>query len=362
MRVVMLSKALVVGAYRRKCELLAAESDIELNVVVPPGWGAQVLERGNEHGYALHVAPVRFNGNFHLHHYPALPALLRRLRPDLVHIDEEPYNLATFLALRAAQAVGARSLFFSWQNILRPYPQPFRAMEGHVLRRSHGAMAGNEEAKAVLQAKGCRAPVWVIPQFGVDEQVFRPAPGPRDDRTFTVGFAGRLVPEKGVELLLEAVSALPQAHVVIAGSGGQEAALRAQARTLGLESRVTFETSLSSAAMPAFYNRLDALVLPSRTLPNWKEQFGRVLIEAMACGVPVVGSSSGEIPNVIGQAGLVFPEGDVDALRAALRSVAEDMALRRTLSEAGLQRVQEHYRMQSIASATAQVYRRILAQ
>jgi quercetin dioxygenase-like cupin family protein len=84
--------------------------------------------------------------------------------------------------------------------------------------------------------------------------------------------------------------------------------------------------------VPSRLAQLDALVLPSLTRPNWKEQFGRVLVEAMACGVPVVGSDSGEIPRVIGQAGLSFPEGDAGALRASL---AELMGSERRRAELG---------------------------
>ncbi len=101
MRVVMVSKALVAGAYQRKCELIAAHDDVELTVMVPPAWGPQSLERAHTAGYDLRVIPIRFGGNFHLHHYPTLARELAAARPDIVHIDEEPYNLATFLALRA---------------------------------------------------------------------------------------------------------------------------------------------------------------------------------------------------------------------------------------------------------------------
>ena len=112
--------------------------------------------------------------------------------------------------------------------------------------------------------------------------------------------------------------------------------------------------------MPAFYNTLDALVVPSRTLPHWKEQFGRVLVEAMACGVPVVGSNSGEIPYVIGDAGLVFPEDDAEALAGILWQLASDPQLRAELRQRGRARVLTHYTQQRIALATYGVYRQAL--
>jgi glycosyltransferase involved in cell wall biosynthesis len=102
---------------------------------------------------------------------------------------------------------------------------------------------------------------------------------------------------------------------------------------------------------------LDVLVLPARTRPNWKEQFGRMLIEGMACGVPVVGSRSGAIPEVIGQAGLTFAEGDVEALRACLASLIAHPRLREQLIAAGRERVLSYYTQAQVAAATLQVYR-----
>ncbi|MCS6889862.1 MAG: glycosyltransferase family 4 protein, partial [Chloroflexus sp.] len=177
MRVLMLSKAVVVGAYQRKLEELALLG-VELTVAAPPEWrderGTQTLERAHTRGYDLVETPIALNGNFHLHFYPRFGELLRRTKPDLVHIDEEPYNLATWLALRQAQRAGAKALFFSWQNILRRYPPPFRWLERDVLARADGAIAGNAACAEVWRAKGYRGPLWVIPQFGVDTELFKP--------------------------------------------------------------------------------------------------------------------------------------------------------------------------------------------
>src|SRR5260221_14335510 len=92
------------------------------------------------------------------------------------------------------------------------------------------------------------------------------------------------------------------------------------------------------ARLAAQFCQIDALVLRSLTTPVWKEQFGRVLTEAMACGVPVVGSSSGAIPEVIGEAGLIFPEGDAAALAGCLAKLQQPPALRLALAQRGLAR------------------------
>jgi glycosyltransferase involved in cell wall biosynthesis len=146
----------------------------------------------------------------------------------------------------------------------------------------------------------------------------------------------------------------------LAGAGPLREALAGRSAALGLAARVSLEAHIPSGEMPRFYNGLHALVLPSRSAPNWKEQFGRVLIEAMACGVPVVGSDSGEIPHVIGDAGLVCPEGDAPALREALERLQTAPALRRELGERGRRRVEAQYTQARIAAATVEVYREML--
>jgi len=364
MRVAMISKACIVGAYQTKLEAIGAHRDVELSVIVPPIWNEsgheQRLEREHTDGYELIETPIALNGRFHLHFYPQLGRLLERIQPDICHVDEEPYNLATTLALRAARRVGARSLFFSWQNLLRRYPWPFSAMERWAYAQVSAAIIGNQAAEGVLRAKGYTGPTRLIPQFGVDPAFFNPV-GRETDRVFTIGYAGRLVEAKGLWTLVSALAQMPGAwRLLLVGSGPLGAAIEARLRDLGLRERVTMQKRVPSAQMPAWYRRMDALVLPSLTRPNWMEQFGRVLIEAMACGTVVVGSDSGEIPNVIGEAGLVFAEGDSGALLEHLRALQRDPEWRQELGRAGRERVLAHYTQQRIAAETVALYRQMM--
>ena len=382
MRVVLISKALVVGAYQRKAEEIARQG-VELTVLVPPSWrdrrGRQRAERLHTVGYELRTIPLLFNGAYHLHFYPTLVRELRELKPEVVHVDEEPYNLATLLGVQAARSVGAEPLFFTWQNLLRRYPPPFNWFERIVYRSCAVAIAGNAEAREVLVRKGFRGEIVVLPQFGVDPTIFRPqTEADEDERTqrrekdeslkrssaitsqseaFHIGYAGGLLPEKGLDLLLRACAGLEgDWRLTLVGSGEELEALRKLASEGGIADRVTLGVRLPSAEMPDFYRSLDLLVLPSRTRPNWKEQFGRVLIEAMASGVPVLGSDSGEIPRVIGSAGVVFPEGDVGALRSQLQRLMQDRAERECLAAAGRERVLAQYTMAEIARQTVAAY------
>ena len=366
MRVLMVSKACLTGIYQRKLEEIARYPEVELVVIVPPSWkdaqGELRLEREYVQGYRLLADPIAFNGRYHLHYYPRLTKRIREIRPDVLHIDEEPYNLATWHAWRLAHQAGIKSLFFSWQNLERRYPFPFNWMERAVLGGVDYAIAGSHRAAEVWRSKGYAGPLAVIPQFGVDPELF--APGGRRDpgRGFVVGYAGRLVPEKGVDLLIRAAAGLPGPwQLVIAGEGPERAVLEVLAKELGAQEQVFFDGQISSTRVPAFLQQLDVLVLPSRSRPNWTEQFGRVLVEAMACGVAVLGAESGEIPHVIGPGGWTFPEDDLEALQARLLRLMQDVDARTELGRLGRERVLERFTQARVAAETVQVYKEMLA-
>ena len=168
--------------------------------------------------------------------------------------------------------------------------------------------------------------------------------------------------EKGVSLLLEAVATI-NGHwrLVILGGGPERAALEAQAKHLQIAERVSFHGAVPSVEMPAQYHNIDLLALPSLTRPNWKEQFGRVLVEAIASGVPVIGSSSGAIPGVIGDAGLIVPEGDTAALAAAIEKLRDDGPLYAEFKRKGRARALAEYSHEGVAEKTAALYRELAA-
>ena len=223
-------------------------------------------------------------------------------------------------------------------------------------------MAGNRDAVEVLRAKGYAGPAWVIPQFGVDPELFRPNPERSSGQPFTVGwFSGRLHAFKGVHLLVEAVASLgDDTRLEILGWGPEENRLRALAAERGLGDRFRIVPGVPSHEVPAFASRLDIAVLPSLSTVKWKEQFGRMLIEAMSCDVAVVGSDSGEIPHLIADAGLVFPEGDITALASCLRRLRDDHALRQDLVRRGRDRVHANFTQARIAEATVDAYNAVM--
>ncbi|QDO90186.1 glycosyltransferase [Ornithinimicrobium ciconiae] len=262
---------------------------------------------------------------------------------DVIDIHEEPFALSTaeILAIRKLRRNSAPYVLYSAQNLEKRYPVPFRWLEGWSLRHAAGVQVCNDEAGRILQRKGFPGQPRTIP-LGVDLAHFTVSDRPPvSDAPVRVGYVGRLAPHKGVAVLLASLAKLPQLHLTIAGSGPQEEELRQLSRELGIETRMTWLGGVSQEDLPAVYASFDVLAVPSLTTPGWVEQFGRVVIEAMASGVPVVASVSGALPEVVGETGILVPEGDPTALAEALMRVGCSTDLQAVLRQRGLHRAQE---------------------
>jgi glycosyltransferase involved in cell wall biosynthesis len=369
-RVAIVSKTYVAEASQKLLECIAARPGIELTLITPPAWRSDdgrtlPFTPIYTTGYAVRPTPVRFNGRYHFYVYRGLSALIRELKPDIVHIDEEPYNPAGAQAQRAAKLVGARSVFVALQNLYKQYPFPYAALEQYSYRHMAHLIAVNAAAGAVARRKGYAGPLSTFTVYGIDPTMFQPAPR-RESRptpdTFIIGYLGRLTLYKGTGLLIEALAGMPaRCRLRFIGAGPDEPLLRRLAAERGVAERVEFRAAVPTVDVPATLAEVDALAVPSLTQPNWMEQFGRVLIEAMACATPVIGSDSGEIPRVIGDAGLVTSEGDVAALRGALLRLEADPALRAHLGQMGRERALRLFTNDAAASNIVGVYEQMLS-
>ena len=368
MKVWVVSHAYVTPVNHDKLEALAALNDIELTLLIPDGWRTPtgVLRLPPiETSYPVVVSRISQSGRIGAYRYRDLGAL-RRARPDIVHAEVEPWSLAALQLVRAA--AGAPVVLFTWENLEGPRRLVSRMVERYVLRRVSHVIVGNDGARARMRRLGVPdARLTVLPQLGIDPGRYaageaaraRIAGAPLGAGAPVVGFIGRAVPEKGIDILADAVAPL-DARLLVVGDGAARPALERQTAAWPA-GKALFAGGVADADVPHYLACMDVLVLPSRTTASWAEQFGHVLIEAMAAGVPVIGSSSGAIPEVIGDAGLVFPEGDTGALRARLTELLADAALRKRLAERGRARVERFYTNARVASEQATIYRRLLA-
>jgi glycosyltransferase involved in cell wall biosynthesis len=305
---------------------------------------------------------------------PHLRVFDRRLRTlmaqnwDVVHAWQEPY-VAAGAQIASTAPKRARVVAASFQNISKRYPAPLRYCERLTLGRADGWIAFGQTVHETLIARpGYQPkPSRVIPP-GVDVRAFRPDREARaamrrhfgwsgDD--LVVGFLGRFVPEKGLHTLLEALPhVVPPWRALFVGGGPLEPVLRRFASAHG--DRVRVVTGVEHDEVPAHLSAMDLLCAPSRTTVRWREQFGRMLIEAMACGVPVVASRSGEIPFVVDEAGVLLPEGDVTQWARTIERLLADPDERRTHAERGLSRVSERFAWPVVARAHLSFFEELL--
>jgi glycosyltransferase involved in cell wall biosynthesis len=278
---------------------------------------------------------------------------LRAIRPDVIWVQEEPIDpfllemLAMYRFRRRPRIVTAVC-----ENI---FPRP-RLWAERAARRLLWPRLDHLLTVARPSLEGIRAagmpgsvPASTLVAGGLEpEGDVTPMPLPGDPTGFTVGFAGRIIEPKGWRVL---VRALPEdARLVLAGDGPQRAELDA---IVAQDERIHYHGLLPKGYLWSFYAALDCLAVPSLTTPRWKEQSASTLVDGLCMGLPIVASDSGGIPDIMGPAGILVPEGDPDALMAALERVRDDAALRERLGAAGRERFRREFAIPAYADKIA---------
>ncbi|HLQ69551.1 MAG TPA: GT4 family glycosyltransferase PelF [Gemmatimonadales bacterium] len=326
------------------------------------------LDEGGEHEALLRDASVEYHvlggrrfwqPRFHW----TFARLLRRLRPAVVHTHHFGTLVHSLPAAWLARVPRRVHTEHSYQY-LEPRPDYRRLLRGMSATSdafvvvAHSQLAYYADCVHVPARRLC-----VIPN-GIDTTHYQPrTPEPANAArralglapdAYVIGTAGRFFPEKDYGTLVRGVAALFQTHphvqLVLIGEGPQQAALEALVASLGIGSRVRFAGWRIDLAdvLPA----LDVFVLSSRS-----EGLPLVALEASACGVPVVATPVGDVPQVIadGRTGVLFPIGDDAALSAALRALA-DAPRRRAMGLAGRERVVAHYSQRAMVDAYVRLY------
>ncbi len=355
-----------------KCKAIAESDDINLFVLVPTEWrgkkAAKPLEDKRFCHYTLHAfLPGKDSKSFY--NPFSLYKLLREIKPDIIHVQQPPISLTLFqiIILRNLFFRKTKIIFLTWENLdLKGYSvlpsklAPFLPFfYFFALKHCDHALVPTDAAKNILLKHDFKKDVSVIP-WGVDNQIFKhdPALSLREKLKldgFVVGYVGRLVEEKGILDLLEAVRGLERVKLLVIGRGP----LKGKIQKLG-NGMVQVLDWVEHEELPKYLSSMDVLVLPSRTTPLWSEQWGRVLVEAMSCGIPVIGSNSGEIPTVIGDAGLIFPEGDTSSLRACIKSLIENTVQYQDLIKKGLEKSRSVFSWKVVGQQYTEMYKHVL--
>lgn len=388
MKILVCSHTYIVDLNCEKFRLLSQlEPDVEVAIAVPQRWkpgGVQnrtITTRSWQDGpfQVVPLSNVSQNNQGMLCFGADLAQFMGQFRPHIIQVEQGSKSLAyaQMITLNRLLGLRAKNLFFTWWNLPYTLKFPVAQLEAFTLRHTHGAVVGNQDGAEILRQRGYQGPLRVMPQLGVDEHRFCPQPQPdlaahlgiKPDE-FVVGFVGRFVAEKGLLTLMEALAGLldrPWKWLLL-GRGPLHDTLKAKAVALGMDDRLIWVESVPHNDVPRYINVMNTLVLPSETsegfktmtAKGWKEQFGHVLIEAMACQVPVIGSDSGEIPHVIGEAGLIFPEGNAIALRECLHKLMVNPEFSTALGKTGYERAIAHYTNGSLASQLLTFYRELL--
>ena len=364
-RIVVVSHPNVVP-HNQRIYVRLAEHGWDAKLIVPNRWVDEYTPEGftpqPDECFRGTFARVRVArpGVIQRHFYITRPSRwLERWRPDTVFLEQEPFSIPALQWGVACERLGIPWGLQGDENLDRPFPWPAKAIRRWVTPRADYFAARSPTAGDMLRRWGARGRIAVVPHT-IPE--WPPPLGRRNaEMPFTIGFAGRLVPAKGIDDLLAAVARLDfPFRLLVAGDGPLRE--RVESADIG-RGQLDLRPGLRSAQMPDVYAQMDLLVLPSRTTRTWAEQFGKVLCEALLCGVPVLGSSSGEIPWVVQTSGggRIFGEGDVGALARAITELHDDDEARGELARRGRVGVERHFVPTAAARILDELIRSVLA-
>jgi glycosyltransferase involved in cell wall biosynthesis len=372
LRVLFVAHSFIIRVSQRRLTALADTGAVTVGLLVPNIWPSQGWYRIQElekpySSITYFPSPVWFAGRGGAYIYPPrrIQRAVSEFHPDIVEVEQEAFSLSTFQMAVAARQRHIPFVLLCQENMDRRLSIIRRWTRDYVLHSAELIIAGNRLAVPLLRNWGYQGRLECMTQYGVDTELFSPARRVSGGRVFSIGFVGRYVYQKGIDLIFAAAKLVlergHQCRIILCGTGPDDEKLRGEAVRLGIEDKVVWREAVRHEGVPTEMAAMDVLILPSRTIPGEvKEQFGHVLIEAMAMGIPVIGSSSGAIPDVIGRQDVVFPEGDAETLAHILLKMIDSPMWREELSRYGLERARHVFSYENIADQLIQLYQSII--
>ena len=340
---------------------LAKFPDWDVSVIVPTRWHTASAEKTEEinlrerNEAKMVLGNTVFTNHMHLHFY-SKPFLLNitHSKPDIIFLQEEPGSMVALQAFVVSLLSGAKLVFHTNENLVEKRRWLiFRLIERLVFSRASSAFILNTECEKILRKKGFIKKASLL-YLGIDNSLYSKKRSPDFKKSlglrhFTIGFGGRLTKEKGLLTLVDAASTLDfEFNILVVGKGPFEKDFLDYAEKKKIRDRIVV-TNASLEEVSKYLNCMDVVVLPSESTSVWKEQFGRILLGGMAVEVPVIGSSSGAIPEIIGDAGLVFKEGKPSDLARKLTAIKNDQKLAASLVARGKERLKKEFLWPGIA-------------
>jgi glycosyltransferase involved in cell wall biosynthesis len=288
-----------------------------------------------------------------------LGRVVRQWRPDLVHAHGVKAALLSLGGLPSGRPPVVATFHNLWHG--GPLTLPLRLL----IRRAAAGVAVSEAVRSRLAAWGIRPRNLEVIPNGLDIRAFSPVPAPPPGRPFTAAFLGRLTEEKGVPILLAAARHLAselspsdypstRIRVVVAGDGPLRAVVESEAKREG----AVLQYLGYREDVLAIYYAADVVLMPSLA-----EGHPMTALEAMACGLPVVASHVGGLPEIVveGETGLLVRPGDAAALAEAITRLAADPGRARALGTAGRQRVEREFTVDRMLERLVAVYEKVLS-
>ena len=358
-KLVIVSHALAQKSAWARWQRLAEMFPVQVTLLVPAKWVSYWFDKKTVFNSDLYnldrfqVIPIETSNesNWCTYYFKSIDANLKKLEPDIIFVIQEPLTniLNQMMFYRLIWARKAKVVFYSYLNI----PPNITSLRGKMYSKvhfitikylTHLAVCGSFDAVKVLRGMGFTKRIFLQTEIGIDEMVFCPDDSKRDQVRidlkldgFVVGYCGRLSPEKGIIDLVQACLNLSwNWRLLCVGDGELKDQIMDILSKANLADRIIITGQIPHNDVQIYLRAMDCMVVPSRTTSTWKEQFGLVIPQAMACKVPVIGSNSGAIPEVIGENGLLFPEGDILALTRHIDKLQSDKSFSTSIAENGL--------------------------
>jgi len=377
MKIVIIWHNALRSIYRKYIEEIAKQKDVEATLIVPEYWpfepnnvswrdykkeNFKKLEFEGEEIPELKVLKLKakFAGKA-IHYYPKLKNVLNKIKPDVVFVYEEPFVFTTIQVItwKSRYSKKTKVVVEDCENLERKFKRFYEPwLYSYTLRNADGMIAMSSDIEKLLRKKGYKGPVQLIGEpadplsfkrKGGDE--IRKKLGINKDE-FVICYCGRMHESKGLHIIVEALGKLKKDFkLMVIYYGGEEYRQKVikRAEELGIIKNILFIGPVKGTELPKYYSACNLGVAASLTMPYWKEQFGRFTAEFILCGVPIIGSSSSTVNEVLGKDAIMYEERNPDELKEKIELIINNPKVGKKMVGVGRKKVLEGFTNQKLA-------------